>query len=105
MLLNKYIISYTYVYTFNMLFKFQITIPFKIFLTNYIWSLEAEDNIRALTFYLCVEVIDNNLQLCNIHVCQDLSADPSFAVREWNTNLPEQQHVADWGLSHHASLE
>lgn len=61
----------------------------------------------ALTFYLRVEVVDNNLQLRNIHVCQDLSADPSFAVREWNTNLPEQQkqHVAEWGRSHHAVLE
>lgn len=44
-------------------------------------------SIQELTFYLSVKIIDNNLQLCHIHVSQNLSADPSFAIWEWHTNL------------------
>lgn len=43
--------------------------------------------ILELTFYLSVKIIDNNLQLCHIHVSQNLSADPSFAIWERHTNL------------------
>lgn len=44
-------------------------------------------SILELTFYLSVKIIDNNLQLCHIHVSQNLSANSSFAIWEWHTNL------------------
>ena len=45
-----------------------------------------------LTFYLGVEVIHNNLELSNIHVCENLSAHPSL-IGEWKTNLRDNQKL------------